>query len=204
MTEEKLTLDLLRHGEPVGGRRFRGWQDDPLSEAGWEQMHAATDGHSPWSFILSSPLKRCRAFAEKLSSRTSTPLRIDEQIREIGFGDWEGLRVDELMAAQPDALKHHWADLIANTPPGGEPLHNFKSRIEKSWEVLIEANTTGHGLVVAHGGTIRVMICHALGLPIDKMWRIEVPYASLTRITFYRDEKNEPLPVLSFHAGQLS
>ena len=62
------TIDLIRHGEPVGGSKYRGQTDDPLSEKGWEQMRAAVGDHRPWEAILTSPLARCRAFAEKLAS----------------------------------------------------------------------------------------------------------------------------------------
>ncbi len=62
MPEPALTstqTDLLRHDEPVGGRRYRGRTDDPLSEVGWRQMRAAVDGYSAWRATVTSPLKRC-------------------------------------------------------------------------------------------------------------------------------------------------
>jgi alpha-ribazole phosphatase len=54
-----ITLDFMRHGEPVGGRKYRGQLDDPLSEKGWEQMRAAVGEAWPWTRIVSSPLLRC-------------------------------------------------------------------------------------------------------------------------------------------------
>ena len=60
MHEETL-IDLLRHGEPEGGRAYRGHSiDDPLSETGWQQMWAAVGYHKPWEQIVSSPLQRCQ------------------------------------------------------------------------------------------------------------------------------------------------
>ncbi|MEW6253578.1 MAG: histidine phosphatase family protein, partial [Planctomycetota bacterium] len=61
-------IDLMRHGEPVGGRRYRGQVDDPLSEKGWAQMRAAVGEAAPWHHVVSSPLLRCREFAETLAA----------------------------------------------------------------------------------------------------------------------------------------
>jgi len=60
------TLDLMRHGEPVGGRRYRGQIDDPLSEKGWAQMQAAVGEKVPWTRVVSSPLLRVAAGLEDL------------------------------------------------------------------------------------------------------------------------------------------
>jgi len=58
-----MIVDLLRHGEPVGGRRYRGQTDDPLSDKGWKQMWTAVAGQQPWQVIVTSTLSRCREFA---------------------------------------------------------------------------------------------------------------------------------------------
>ena len=65
------TIDLLRHGEPIGGRRYRGHIDDPLSEYGWSEMWHAVSGETPWQQIITSPLRRCREFAEALRCAVS-------------------------------------------------------------------------------------------------------------------------------------
>jgi len=90
------TLDFLRHGEPVGGKRYCGQTDDPLSEKGWPQMCTVTAGARPWMAIVSSPLSRCRAFAEWLAGAAGLPLSIDERLAEVGFGVWEGRTAAEL------------------------------------------------------------------------------------------------------------
>ncbi|MGB5669435.1 MAG: histidine phosphatase family protein, partial [Sedimenticolaceae bacterium] len=90
------TIDLLRHGEPAGGVRYRGdGVDDPLTERGWAQMWAAVGEPSDWTHVVSSPLRRCRSFAEAVAERFDLPLLVDERFRETGFGTWEGRRHEE-------------------------------------------------------------------------------------------------------------
>jgi len=69
----KTVIDLLRHGEPEGGRMYRGGGvDHALSEAGWQQMHASVerrveDNQDDWSAIISSPMLRCKEFSTHLA-----------------------------------------------------------------------------------------------------------------------------------------
>ena len=91
MDREKVkvtTVDLIRHGEPVGGRKYRGQIDDPLSEKGWAQMRNAVGDFCPWQCVISSALLRCAAFAQELAQRHALPLILDERLKEIGFGAW--------------------------------------------------------------------------------------------------------------------
>ncbi|HRK78542.1 MAG TPA: histidine phosphatase family protein, partial [Thiobacillus sp.] len=104
------TLDLLRHGEPVGGRRYRGQIDDPLSEKGWAQMHAAVGDAVPWTRVVASPLLRCRAFAETLAGRHGLPLAVDARLKEVGFGEWEGKSAAEIEQDAPGTLARFKAD----------------------------------------------------------------------------------------------
>ncbi len=98
------TVDLLRHGEPEGGQKFRGAVDDPLSQRGWEQMRAVVGDYHDWHAIVSSPLIRCAAFAHELAERLNRPLEIVPEFIELSFGVWEGRSVAEVHAADPLAL----------------------------------------------------------------------------------------------------
>ena len=112
-------LDLLRHGEPEGGRRYRGHGvDDPLSEIGWSQMWAAVEAiDTAWDRVVTSPLARCRAFAEALAERHALPLAIEPDIREVGFGVWEGLSHDEVKSRYADMLAAFRADPVGARNP---------------------------------------------------------------------------------------
>lgn len=196
------TLDLLRHGEPVGGSRYRGQIDDPLSDKGWGQMRAAVADHCPWELVVSSPLSRCLAFAEELAQRHRLPLEQDARLMEIGFGQWEGHTAEELMASDPEILMRFWSDPENNTPPGAETLAAFQDRVIAAWQDMITRHRNKHILVVGHAGIMRMIIRHILDMPLGNMFRIQVPNAGLTRIRV--DAVNgHALARLIFHAGRL-
>lgn len=196
------TIDLMRHGEPVGGSRYRGRLDDPLSDRGWAQMHAAVGDHRPWEHIVSSPLLRCRAFAEVLSQRLGLPLEIDPRWQELDFGDWEGRSAEELGVTDPQRIRKFWSDPIAHPPPGGESLAAFGGRVMDAWNDLLARHAGRHLLVVGHAGVIRMVLRHVLDMPLERLFRIHVPNAAITRVQVMRDASGE-FPMLLFHAGRL-
>ena len=176
-------IDLLRHGEPEGGRRYRGQLDDPLSDTGWAQMRAAVNGSDTWDVILSSPLCRCQAFAEELSAARDLPLHIEPDFAEIHFGAWEGLTMEQIAETQADALSAFWDDGLLNPPPGGEDVGSFGKRVATAWERWSEHLQGQRVLLVCHGGVIRVAMAHVLGVsPQSMMARLQVPYACRSRV----------------------
>ncbi len=194
------TVDLIRHGEPVGGRRYRGQIDDPLSDLGWEQMRGAMPEVLPWQKVISSPLIRCAAFARELAANhDGVSVVEDERLKEIGFGVWEGMTRDQLRADDPHILERFFNDPVANRPEGAEHLADFQSRIQQALDDAINTNAGANLLIVAHAGVIRAAICYALGAPIEHMFRIKVTNASITRLQF----KQGSPPTLLFHEGQV-
>lgn len=179
-----ITLDLMRHGEPVGGRRYRGQIDDPLSEKGWAQMHAAVSDTVPWTRIVSSPLLRCRAFAETLADRHGLPLALDDRLKEVGFGEWEGKSAAEIEQGAPGTLARFKADPINARPAGAEPLADFHARVAAGVEALLAQHAGQHVLLVGHAGVIRMAFAWALHIPLEHAYRIEVTPASLTRLSW--------------------
>lgn len=199
----KMTIvDLLRHGEPVGGRRYRGQQDDPLSDKGWQQMRSAVADHSPWEVIISSPLLRCLAFAQELGERHQLPVEVETRLQEIGFGEWEGKSADEIMQHDADLLMNFYRDPERYRPQGAETLAAFERRVTAAWEALLERHGGRQLLVVGHAGMMRMIIRHVLGMPSEKMFHIQVPNAGITRIQV-DGEGESAFARLIFHAGRL-
>lgn len=204
MTGHVVTLvDLIRHGEPVGGHRYRGQLDDPLSEKGWRQMRQAVGNHHPWQVVITSPLSRCRAFAQDLCLRYGLSLEMDERFGEIGFGCWEGLTADEIEAEWPGALMRYYADPLAHLPAGAEPLEAFRVRVAAAWEDLCGRHAGKRVFVVTHAGVIRMSLALVLGMPLDGLPRIKVDNASLTRIQCDGGGGEAPFRQLVFHGAGL-
>ncbi len=177
-----VTFDLIRHGEPVGGRKYRGQFDDPLSEKGWTQMRAAVGDAAPWTRVVSSPLSRCRAFSESLALRHALPLAFDARLMEVGFGEWEGLTAADIEARWPGALARFKADPVGTRPAGAEALDAFYGRVGAALDALLAAHPGEHLLLVGHAGVIRMALAWALRLPLENAYRVEVASASLTRL----------------------
>ena len=167
-------VDLIRHGEPVGGRKYRGQTDDPLSDKGWMQMRSAVGDHRPWQTILTSPLSRCSEFARELATRHQLPLNTDPRLKEIGFGVWEGKTSAELKATDPDILQRFWQDPVAHKPQGAEPLQAFHDRIAAAWQDILTHYADQHILVVCHAGVIRMSLVYLLDMPLPHVFRIQV------------------------------
>lgn len=202
VSEKILThIDLLRHGEPVGGKRYRGQVDDPLSERGWEQMHAATEGLAEWQIVVSSPLSRCAAFAETLAERLQIPVQLDARLKEIGFGIWEGRTAEDIKKSDPDVLRRFWRDPVNHRPAGAEFLISFRRRVLAAWNDILNEHHGKKVLVVAHAGIIRMIVCLVLGTPVEHMFRIQVANAGLTRIRI-EGQGQQAWAQLIFHGGR--
>ncbi|WP_440996368.1 histidine phosphatase family protein [Arhodomonas sp. SL1] len=200
-TQDARFVDLIRHGMPVGGQRYRGHRDDPLSEQGWRQMWAAVGDAAPWDLVVTSPLTRCRAFAESLAARHAIRLVVEPRFAEISFGEWEGRTVTEILAQSPEQLSGYWADPVAGTPPGGESLEAFRGRLLAGWEALL-ARDCRRALLVGHGGLIRVLTAALLDMPLAAALRLEVPNAALTRFRVQSDINGRVSPSLVYHARE--
>jgi alpha-ribazole phosphatase len=191
-------IDLLRHGEPVGGSRYRGQQDDELSERGWQQMWTAVDGRGGWQQIVTSPLKRCHAFASALAEQHGIPLQSETGFAEVGFGEWEGKTRAELEQIDPGQVARFLADPVVHRPAGAEPLDAFASRVNGAFNAMIKRHAGQSLLVVAHAGVIRAILAGVLDMPPAAMYRIHVANAGISRL---RTDRQRGFTLLAHGAG---
>lgn len=176
-------IGLLRHGETLAGSVYLGRSDAPLSERGYGQMTQALLNAPQYHAVLSSPLRRCAAFAENYAYRNGLPLRYDARLKEMDFGAWDGRSAAEIAAADPGALENFWRDPIACTPPQGEPLLSFQARVLTAWQELPARYPNQRVLLVTHGGVMRIILCHLQQRPLSELLSLSVPHASLHQIT---------------------
>ena len=189
-------IDVIRHGEPVGGRRYRGHGvNDPLTEKGWQQMWGAVADCSDWQHIASSPLSRCLDFAQQLSKKLKIGYSVDDRFKEIGFGTWEGLTPDEIIANDIDALKQFYKDPIRNRPEGAEPLESFSSRVWDAYEDISRKHVNEKVLVVGHAGVVRAITANILGMDLNHVYsNLKIEYGGI--VTSIIDDAQEPRIVI--------
>lgn len=192
-------IDLLRHGEPEGGKKYRGYSvDDPLSEKGWSQMWDAVGDFDSWDCIVCSPMMRCKAFAEQLSQKLNIPFFIENDLEEVGFGDWEGKTSDQVQKDNQAEFYAFYLDPVHNRPNNAEDLDVFSDRVVTAYQRVLEDYESKHCLVISHAGVIRAIMAYVLDAPVSSMYRIKVNNAGFTRIRY--DFKGA---MLEFHQASL-
>ncbi|MEO1222615.1 MAG: histidine phosphatase family protein [Pseudomonadota bacterium] len=196
-----MRLLLVRHGQSEwnASRRLQGQADVALSEEGRRQADAlrpTIEAIAP-DRAISSDLARVRETAERIGAKQAT---FTSDLREIDVGDWTGKAIDAISSADPEAYAGWRAGTHA--PPGGEDWSSFVARVGA---VIEREQTTGPGetlLVVCHGGVIRALIQHLLGLPPARI--IPVAPASLTLLQLDKaGGQNGRLELFNYRPGNL-
>ena len=182
---QTIQIDLLRHGEPEGGSRYRGNRiDDPLTEKGWQQMWSGVGEKQTWDVIITSPLLRCFDFANKLAEQRNIPVVVDEQFKEIGFGVWEGKIKSELKIKREKEFNAFYADPVFNTPEGAEPVGDFFIRVASAFNNVRTQHTGKNILIIAHAGVIRAIVTHVINAPVECMYKLNVLPGHVSRINY--------------------
>jgi len=184
-------ITLLRHGEVELGNVFCGSTDPALSDKGWAQMQKSIEDEDTWDKVLASPLQRCSEFAESLAAQEELEFITDERFQEIDFGDWDGISPQDILSDEPDTLNAWWKSPTRVVPPNGEAFLDFRSRVLKAFHEIAEAHKGSNLLLVTHAGVIRVVLMHILGMQDENLFRLNVDYASISRIRLYTDETGE-------------
>jgi alpha-ribazole phosphatase len=182
-------LYLVRHGRTGSGRdcRYLGRTDEPLNAVGRLQVEALAQllrAKRRCGRCVCSPLQRATQTAEILRSVTGCAPEIDADLREIDFGRWEGKMFSEIRDSSAEEVER-WARFSPDFAfPGGESLRDFLDRVRRAADRLAadEAETI---LAVTHGGVIKVMLCHLLGLEARRYVAFEIATASLTVVRLF-------------------
>jgi broad specificity phosphatase PhoE len=181
---------LARHGEVLhaGEGRFFGHTDVSLSPAGLLQVDALAERlrGEPIDAVYASDLLRARQSAAPLAKARGTSVVPVPPLREIAMGRWEGLTFAEIRAREPELCDRWLARPFAIPFPGGEDFTDVRARALPAIRVLVERHAGGRIAVVAHGGTNRVILGEALGLPLANILRLAQDYAGWSLIE-YRD-----------------
>jgi probable phosphoglycerate mutase len=191
---EPTRLLALRHGATAYTleKRFSGsGQPGPgLDDVGREQVRRAASllaARGGIDVVLSSPLRRARETADIVGAALGgAVVRVEDDLREAAFGEWDGSTFDEVSARWPDELAS-WLASSSVAPPGGEPLDAVARRI-RSLEARLLGRWTGQTvLLVTHVTPVKLLVRDALRAPIESVFRMELAPASLTEVHWWPD-----------------
>ena len=182
-------LLLVRHGNTKlnSAQRFWGHTDIELSADGTKQAEQLRDRLAVEKIdaIYASNLSRAIATAEIIASRHRSTVITCAELKEINFGLAEGLTFDEINQRFPELAKSLADRRIRPQFPGGESSVELNQRVRKFLPKLEKHTPEETILVVAHSGTLRLLICNLLGIELQHWRQIRLDLASLTIVDTY-------------------
>ncbi|MDQ6967744.1 MAG: histidine phosphatase family protein [Mariprofundaceae bacterium] len=183
--------DLLRHGALAGGVKYRGRIEADLTTEGQNQMnHVWERLRNNINVIISSPLSRCALPAQQWAEEKGIPCIIEPRIAEMHYGEWEGLTHEKIKERFPNMLAQWRNDPTGMRPPQGESPEELQSRIVDFWQDACQRYRGKHALIVAHSGSIRMLIAHIQNQSIAYTRQIAMPYACWSRAEDHAGKSN--------------
>jgi alpha-ribazole phosphatase len=169
----------VRHA-PTGARGAVGWTDLPcdLTDAARLDRLAARLPHAP---VLTSDLSRARDTAARVAPGTPEPRR-EPDLRELHFGDWEGLPFDEVARRFPEDEARFWAEPGPARATGGEGFDDLAARVSAAIDRTHARLGEGDVIAVAHMGVVLSALARALSLTPRQALGFQIDPLSLTRI----------------------
>lgn len=167
-----------------------GHTDVDLTEVGILQMNHLAERlrHTEPAAIYSSDLIRSVRGARLIARYHDVPVYSFPELREMRFGDWEGLALEEIRARFPEELQRRQNDLIHFRAPGqGESVADLAARVEGAFDRIRSEHKGGDIIISGHGAVNRVILCKALGLDLSRMFSIHQSYGCLNIIDYFPD-----------------
>ena len=215
--QEVTTLILVRHGRTVltESRKISGGdgENPDLSELGRQDAREVAEelaklGHSGNFAYLSapvavvhSPIARAKQTAQAISNRISLPMVSNADLAEIGFGEWDGLTNEEMIAAFEEEY-NVWRGSFDVAPPGGDSLKDFDARVRRAFDAILKQYSGQTVVVVAHVMPIRALLRLANDSSIAGFWRPNIGPASISIARYWGHEAAEV--ICSNSTGHLS
>lgn len=182
-------LLLVRHGltEFNSTRRFAGSSDIELSAEGQRQVERLRDrlANEKIDAVYCSDLKRALTTAKIISSERKVEIVTCSELREINYGDAEGLTFDEISQRYPELAREIRNFNLGLKFPGGESFEGFIQRTIPFLAKLEKHETSETILVVSHSGSLRVLLCDLLGIDQTHWRQIGCANASLSIVDTY-------------------
>lgn len=180
-----LTLYITRHGETVWNtqKRMQGWSDSDLTENGISNAVSLGDRMKEIKLdvIYTSPSKRTITTANLIKGEREIPIILDENLREINMGLWEGQTLSDIEQKYPIEYDAFW-----NTPHlyktlNGESFAMLHKRVLNAINSIQDKHSSGNILIVTHSVVIKTLLAFFKNYPLEKLW--DPPFIHDTSLT---------------------
>ena len=183
-----MDLILVRHGQTEARTGICvGHADLPLSARGFtdvQQLAASWHG-SPPRFLFASDLRRAQQSAQVFAAAFAIEPLTDPRLRELDYGLWNGRHWSEITRNDQGHYRHWLDNWVIQEAPDGESFADVLRRTG-AWLAALLGSTAADDcvLAIAHTGSIRALLCHALGLPPGRALTIAINEARATRVRY--------------------
>ncbi len=186
---------ITRHGQTAANKSFsyNGHTDNPLNAQGLAQAQALALRLQdvPLAAIYSSNLQRAVVTAQTIAQGHNLSVTQVADFKEINFGAWEGLPFQEINEKYHDNFTAFFKSPKDTAPQGGESFAELQKRAWPALQKIVaEQRDDTTILVVCHGGTVRALVCAALGIDLNTVWSIDIDNVSLTSLMYYNNGYN--------------
>ena len=182
------TVYLIRHGRTIWNKEqiFRGRRDVPLDDMGRQQARLLAEhmSHEQVAAVYAAPLSRARETAQILAEPHRREVHILEAFNDLRFGDWEGLRRDDVKDRYPDLYRLWEQEPQCVIFPGGERLADVRVRAVAAVRDLVVTHPGERIVVVTHRVVLKVLICALIGLDDSHFWNITQDTTAVNRFDF--------------------
>ncbi len=178
---------LIRHGETDSNKshRFQGRLDNPLNAEGIQQAERLVEfmKEQKIDVVYSSSMKRARMTADKLAAAYGLEVKPMDLLKEVSFGDWEGLEYNEINKRWPEEMNLFLTKPGEWMPPNGESFGQVEERCRAAFDkIFAEQGHDKNIAIVSHGGIVRVQLCLLLDIPLNNLWKLAVHNVSVTTL----------------------
>lgn len=174
------TLLLVRHAHTGMTGRFCGASDPVLSERGRKQSAKLAEELAKYrlAHLFSSDLRRTQETASYIAAKSGLATELLPGLREMRFGEWEGLSWDEISQKDAAFAKRWMTEYPRLSTPCGEDFRAFRERVREALTEVAGRSSRGSAAVVTHGGVIRTFLLDVLKLPDSALETVTCDYAS--------------------------
>lgn len=181
---------LIRHGQTEANlnKIYQGNSDVPLNETGREQAKviAWRLKEYPLEALCSSHLERALDTARAIGEYHDLTLEIRRDLQEISLGEWQGKSRDQVKKEYPEFIRARKEknDFYTTAVPGGESYEALERRAMGALDSIVHGSDKDHVALITHGGVIKSIIGHILGIPHDRRRLVDVYNTSITLLRY--------------------